>query len=274
MFEATFVNRLESLLAVGVADRRKQFPFELTEIDSSAIKHKIFRSSAHLEQIQGAYERELENRISLAWQRLVRVHRSCGSAGSDSLANDLKNLLKEQLDLIYAELSGSLLQRIAQIEQKVSLTLEDAFVHALAKHYVEIDLYVDSLIASKSGAPGAFTSQNYNFHGNVGSVQTGSNSTANVVQNLGATELASLSSALEQTVQAIQDMSRPGEQQWAELLEIAVACRTEMNSSTPNNTRVRDMFHVLGTSIQSIASAQPAYQALKLALLPLGIILP
>lgn len=141
MFEATFVNRQKSLLAVKIADRRKQFLFGLAVIESNAMKRKIFRSSTYLEQIH---------------------------------------------------------------EPKRDRT------------------------------------QRY------------------IVKNLGDAERASLISALEKTEHALQGMSRPGEQQWAELLKITVACLSGVNSSAPDNTRLLPMFHVLGTSIQSIASAQPA----------------
>lgn len=116
--------------------------------------------------------------------------------------------------------------------------------------------------------------QNYNFYGAVGSVQTGANATANVVQNLGADDRASLLSAIQQVRDALSNSPSVGEQQRSELLEIADECASQMTASAPNNTKLLTMFNVLGTAIQSIASAQPAYQALKGAILPLGITLP
>lgn len=116
--------------------------------------------------------------------------------------------------------------------------------------------------------------QHYNFYGAVGSVQTGANATANVIQNLGADDRATLSSAIQQVRDALSNAQTVGEQQRKELLEIADECVSQMSASSPNNTKLLTMFNVLGTSIQSIASAQPAYQALKIAVLPLGITLP
>jgi hypothetical protein len=83
-----------------------------------------------------------------------------------------------------------------------------------------------------------------------------------------------LSAALAQVREALGlDVSLP-ERQKRESLEIADECSTQIASQSPNSTKLLNMFNVLGTAIQSIASAQPAYQALKIALLPLGIILP
>jgi len=116
---------------------------------------------------------------------------------------------------------------------------------------------------------------NYNFYGNIGSVQTGANAVANVVQNLGADERASLAAALQQFKETIEIAPSLTEPQRQELLEIARECSLQISSeSSPNDSRLLDIFNVLGITIQSISSAQPAYQALKTAFLALGITLP
>ena len=115
---------------------------------------------------------------------------------------------------------------------------------------------------------------NYHFHGNVGSVQTGANAVANVIQNLSVDERASLAAALQQFKKAIEiapSLTKPERQK---LFEIAQECSSEIGSESPNDTKLFAMFNILGTTIQSIASAQPAYQALKTAFLVCGITLP
>jgi hypothetical protein len=116
--------------------------------------------------------------------------------------------------------------------------------------------------------------QNYHFHGSVGSVQTGANSVANVVQNLGAEDRASLLAALQQVKEALSVAPSIAETERQKLLEKAEECSSQMAAESPNNTELLTTLNVLGTAIQSIASAQPAYQVLKIALLPLGITLP
>ena len=113
-----------------------------------------------------------------------------------------------------------------------------------------------------------------NFYGNVGSVQTGANAVANVVQNLDANERTSLATALQQFKEAIGIEPSLTESQRRELLEITQRCTSQIGSESPNDTKLLDMFNVLGITIQSIASAQPAYQALKTTFLALGITLP
>ena len=152
------------------------------------------------------------------------------------------------------------------------LTLDEACDDSRRKHDVEIDLYVDSLKISAEEQPSAMA-HSYHFYGTVGTVQTGAGATANVVQNLAAEDKQALLRALDQIKDAISS-SQALLAQREELIEIAEECITLMQAPQPNDSKLRAMFDVLATSVQAVASAQPAYQALKAALLPLGIMLP
>lgn len=112
---------------------------------------------------------------------------------------------------------------------------------------------------------------NYNFHGNVGSVQTGANAVANVVQNFGANERASLASALQQFRDAIEIEPSLTESERQKLLEIAQECTSEISSESPDDTNLKNIFNVLGTTVQSLASAPAAYQVMKASFLACGI---
>ncbi len=105
------------------------------------------------------------------------------------------------------------------------------------------------------------------FYGAVGAVQTGPGAVANVVQNLGAEEKHAILQALAQVraaVIATQELAA----QRQELIEIADECSATVQSENPNNSKLRAMFDVLSSSIQTMASAQPAYQALKVGCFP------
>lgn len=266
--------RFESLLEARIAERRKQFPIELGQIDAQAAAHGMFHSSSRLLQLQQAHERELEIRAILAWESLVRVHRTFGSPLSDNLREDLKGEMSARIAQSFSELNSSLTDRVQKTQINMPFSLNERHIDVAAKHDIEIDLYVDSLSTNTLQQGTQPMMQSYNFYGNVGSIQTGANSVANVVQNLGAEDRASLSAALQQVKEAISVTPSIADTQRHELLEIAEECASQMAAESPNNTKLLTMFNVLGTAIQSIASAQPAYQALKVALLPVGITLP
>lgn len=274
MLDSTMQARFETLVEVKMAERQKLFPLDLTQIDSQASLRGMLNSSVRILQTQQAHERELEVRAILAWESLVRVHRTFGQPMSDSLRDDLKGEIHKRIDQFMAELTASLNERTNRSGLNISVSLDDAHRAVTTKHDIEVDLYVDSMSVHNEEKTTGTLMQHYNFYGAVGSVQTGANATANVIQNLGADDRATLSSAIQQVRDALSNAQTVGEQQRKELLEIADECVSQMSASSPNNTKLLTMFNVLGTSIQSIASAQPAYQALKIAVLPLGITLP
>ncbi len=275
MLDPTMRSRFEALYRVKVDERKRLFERELRQADAQAAARGMFRSGNHVVMNQQAHERELDVRAVLAWQSLCRVHTILGSPLPDTLRDDLKAEMHRRIGETFSELNSRLQSLVRQIGLlNIPVTLDEAHRTVLAKHDIEIDLYVDSLSASNSIQGTNATAHTYNFYGTVGSVQTGANAVANVVQNLGMEDRAALSNALQQVRDAISTASSLEEQQRHEFLEIADECAAQMAAESPNNTKLLTMFNVLGATIQSIASAQPAYQAFKLAVLPLGITLP
>ncbi|MDP1634428.1 MAG: hypothetical protein Q8L69_07075 [Gallionellaceae bacterium] len=132
-------------------------------------------------------------------------------------------------------------------------------------------LGLSSISQAQGASPMTLTINNY---GTVGSVQTGANAVANVVQNLGANERASLAAALQQFKEAIEIEPSLTEPERQKLLEIAQECTSEISSGSPDDTKLRKIFNVLGTTIQSLASAPAAYQVMKTSFLACGIDLP
>lgn len=271
MLDQDLSDRFSRLLDVRIAERAKQFPAELRQLGAQASSKGMFNSGYHASQVLQAHERELEIRTIIAWESLVRAHKTLGSHLGNGIAAPFKAALHSMINAFAVDLSASLQSYAQRLPATVAMSLTDAQRHLVKKHDIEVDLYEDSLMSSSKDQS---KSPQYNFYGSVGAVQTGANSQANVVQNLGAADQAALVKALELTSEAIRNSGQLGDRQQKELLEIAAECESELRSSSPNNTRLLTMFNVLATSIQAVASAQPAYQALKVALLPLGVTLP
>lgn len=123
----------------------------------------------------------------------------------------------------------------------------------------------------QGASPMTFILNNY---GTVGSVQAGAHAVANVVQNLGANGRASLATALQQFKDAIEIEPSLTEPERQKLLGIAQECTSEISSESPDDTKLLQIFNVLGTTIQSLASAPDAYLVLKASFLVFGIDLP
>lgn len=272
MLDSTFVDRYSRLLDTRLIERAQQFPVELSQIAAKASQSGMFHSSVHASQVHQAHQRELEVRTIIAWQSLVRTHRTLGTNLDQNLRTDLKAELASRISSFGAGLSQSLQQQLQRLPMHQTFSLAETQQHLVQKHEIEVDFYVDSLMSNNSSQPPA--TQQYNFYGSIGAVQTGANAQANVVQNIGAEDRAALTQSLSLVREALQHAEGLAERQQQELLEIAAECEAQVASDSPNNTKLLTMFTVLGTAVQSIASARPAYQALKTALLPLGITLP
>ena len=133
---------------------------------------------------------------------------------------------------------------------------------------LEIDLYLDGLMTAEN------EKAQLHFHGPVGAVQTGSHARADVLQNISAEDRGALTHALTALREAIENAQELQDGQRMELIEVAAECEQMSLTGIGNNTKLRGMLNVLATTIQTIGSAQPAYAALKLAVAPLGILLP
>jgi hypothetical protein len=272
MSDSTFSDRVARLLDVRIAERRAQILHEAAAITSRMATRGVVQSSIHVLELQGLYSRELEIRSVIGWETLVRVHRTLGPLAAQETRESFRSLFADHLVVNHRELSSHLAESATRFGGRMKVDLQESYDLVLRKHQVEIDLYFDSL--ASASATGAAVSTNYNFYGNVGAVQTGPQSVANVVQSLGATDREALEAALRQVVEALAAAPSLVETQRTDLLDIARECEQQLKSPSPNNTKLLTMFNVLATTVQGIASAQPAYQALKLALLPLGITLP
>ena len=275
MIDSLIKERCNRLVEVMLTERRKQLKEEMHQIDAEAAAKGMYGSGNRLMQLHKLLSRELEIRTILSWESMVRVHRLLGSPRTGSLARDFKEEMALHVQQAYDELSSALEHVLKNAPPNVTLSLDDTRSLSIAKHNIEIDLYADSLPKTTEASIGSpALGQQYNFYGNVGAVQTGASSSVNIVQNLGAEDRQALISALGLVREQLSIIQGMTENKRGELREIVEECIQQSSSQNPNNTKLLTLLNILGVTVQSFASAQPAYLALKTALMPLGIMLP
>ena len=158
----------------------------------------------------------------------------------------------------------------------MATSLSDVREQALMKVDAEIDLFVLSLLRQTEAREGKTESsgQIFNFYSPIGAIQTGPSATANVVMNLSPRDREALREALERVKEGLSIVEHlPGHPK-EEVLDLVEEAKTEVGKPRPNGMRLGSVLMAVGTAIQTVGSLQPAYQALKAALLPLGIPLP
>lgn len=263
------------LLVIKMDEQSKQLSELIRTLQFDMARRGMVQSGGHVAQLFDAHKKELETRAALAWQALHRAHQTCGSPLYEGLSADLKFELKNTIQSEAGQLKASFIdhaKKISIFNDHPQFELATDVRLLVHKHDLEIEIYEDSLMSGKNGESASV--QQYHFYGSVGAVQTGANARANVVQNLDASELTSLKEALRLAREGISSASSMDDAKRNELVGIADDCIAELDSASPNNTRLLPLFTVLATSVQAMASARPAYLALRAALLPLGITLP
>ncbi|MBI5416691.1 hypothetical protein HZA55_01885 [Candidatus Poribacteria bacterium] len=275
MIDPKIKERYQRLTDVKFIEQRNQLDLEIQKINQICAAEGLYGSGYRLSQLHTLLSRELEIRTILVWENLVRVHRLLGSLKTDTIREDFKKELKLNIEQIYDELSDKLKLILKDTPLNNKLNLDDVKSLAISKHEIEIDLYIDSIDkTSNNDIDMPLGSQQYNFYGNIGTIQTGAGASANVIQNLGQEDKSALITALELVKEQLDAFQNISENKKEEIKEIAEECIRESNNQKPNNTKLLTLLNALGTTIQTFASVQPAYQALKAALIPLGILLP
>lgn len=272
MLDQIFASRLAQLLSSTNEGRNDAFPSVLRTIRHDMARRGTVHSSVHVAAVRDAYVAELDWHALNALECARRVQSSLRAQPTQGFRVGLQEALYEEL-AHWAHILGVGLQGdVSNLPRMgMNISLQDAFVRSTNWLRVETDLFVDGIVNTPADER---ASQQYNFYSAVASVQTGSHANATITQSLGSSELAAIVEALGAVQRAISEAPHFQVTTKQELMQIAEDCIREVRTQTPNGTRLAALFNVLGTSIQSIAAAQPAYNALRMALLPFGIMLP
>ncbi|WP_152643615.1 hypothetical protein [Pseudomonas oryzihabitans] len=123
---------------------------------------------------------------------------------------------------------------------------------------------------NEKSQPPSVMNNSFTFNDQVGAVQTGTASVANVQQTNGAKSYADLKLALQALSQKLSTSDLlPSEHQEAE--ELIGKTIQEIESGKPSKHVVKALCSGLATTVQTLGSASSAYQAVVAALASLGI---
>lgn len=248
---------------------------EIRKTQAAMSARGSLHSSGHAQIAGRAGAADLETRAKSTWSALVRVHQTIGSPLYADLPSHLKVYFREAMEAhLQAVLPIALRNQSLQSARALTETsIRNAIGRAVRANEVEIDIYVESLrtkaAASQTGAAPMAT--NYNFYGNVGAVQTGPNAVANI-ESLSPEGRAQLIGALESLKAAFR--AAPETALRHDLAEIVDDTKNAISNEKPNLTKVSAYLFALSEAAQGIASAKPAYDALKAIFATAGVFLP
>lgn len=267
MLPQDLIDSFHKHLNVQLYESKKRFSKELEAIDRSLAAKKMFHSGNRIRNIIDAYEKEIQTRSEIMWESFKSSHNAIGSPISNDLYTRIKIEIDNFINLLDRELSPELLRTLSRqnLASTEIFSIKDALLQSNKKLDSEADLYVKKLITS-SAQKSKYAAPQIHFHGPIGAVQTADNSTANITQILGSEGADSLLSTLTSLKNILENETSINQKQRSDLIEIADDCLKETISESPNTPKLTALLNILGTTIQSIASARPAYDAIMLAL--------
>lgn len=231
-------------------------------------------SGAAIRSIQKVCAVELAARARIVWGQLETTHRKLGSPQSETLADDMKREVETHIDEQDQQLKQLATDQLAYMKNLPPVDLISGTKASIKGILAaEIDLYVAGL-PHENGQRQAGAVTTINITGSVGSIQTGAGSVANVTQSISAADKEALGLALSEAkalLQEIDDATAPEKQ---DVLQVVSDAETELTKETPNKTKLRGLLMGAAVTIQTIPAMQPAYQAIKAAMLQIGFHLP
>ena len=231
-------------------------------------------SGAAIYELAGVFGAELREFAAIAWDALIKALNAIPPKPGAELKTEIQNVFTEMMAARFKVLEPMFDEAFtsngSDRTRHLGRAIVDPIYGALIKQYsAEIALWAAAYRNSNAGSVAAPAT--YNFHGSVGSVQTGASATAHVVQNIGASDVAKLIDALRGFVAEINSRSDIDPTSKTQVTTITDAIESELQSESRNPAKLSGLFFGLSAFVQSIASAPQAYAVMQSIAMALGL---
>jgi hypothetical protein len=266
----TWVEITRKLVHPRLAERNDTFRHELNAHTRMCSAKGLLGSGAYVSGLAQLASNELKIRISMVRATVLRVIQQMVSRPDENLEGEIMGEIKihaqEARDAIHGEVNEYKRHFDSELTVIVQTEIDKALQRAIDLQTGEVALFVSSYREAATRQPES-RAVTMNIHGPVGAIQTGDGASANVVQHFGAEEREIVGHALR----AVEDYLGSSGVEKPEVKEVVEDARRELVNDKPNVTKLKGFLVGLATSVQTLASAQGAYQAIVAALAVLGI---
>lgn len=264
-------------IARRLLDAQLRLRDQALESDAGNIKERMsvrgaLMSGMTVSQISQLACQEFRTRTHVAWDTLLRVLSEVGVTPAEELRLDLVVWIERFIEDTFQILATFLNHATSNIGFGAGVgPLQDEATALKSEFEAKADLLIASLTQRATSSP---TAAVMHFYGAVGTVQTGAGASATVTQHISQADMAMLKVALDRIPDEIAASADLATDARNELIEVLHDVRGEIAKDKPNSIRIRQLAIGVATAIQTSASLRPAYEALKAALVPLGVTLP
>lgn len=276
---------------ISIADRQINIAIEQQEnklseniagIRAELSSRGMYGSSTHVLMVQRACAEAVAERGKFIWEILFRCIKTVETQYDIDLEQQLKSFVSNHIPEKIENLNSRVLEAAQQARMQNLSALPDevgkARNVALDTLHAEIDLFLMQLKHAPSKATPYSPSQIYIQHSNVGTIQTGSHSIANVSQKIDSNAVTALNDALVKLASELKSVDDLPNYEKSEIVEMVDEGIIELAKEKPNFSKLKSYISVIGTAVGNTvgfaANLKPAYESLKAGALLIGINLP
>lgn len=263
----------DDLVAGALASRDMTIAQLIQATQSKLAAKGMLRSGAAIHELSAVANEELRTVAATSWTALMNTLGSMPPALTPALKGDVQSVFVGMFSARYDALQAAILPAFRTSGDdvaKLGVEMVRKTYDALLKRYLaEITLWAAAY--ERPNVDSATPAATYVFHGSVGSVQTGANATAKVVQNLGSADTGPLLENLRELTEQIGRLSNLDPLSQRQVAELNGEIERELKSAEPNPLKLRGLFNGLGTFIQTLAATPTAYAVIQTSATALGL---
>jgi hypothetical protein len=263
-----------NLCSSGFADAWTELARTQTEFEREEVaRGRRIGGAGFAARLAMLYENDFSKRTQIIVANLKQVHTDFCAPLTPAVDVQLTELGIETLRQQYQGLDGAYLRHLSRFGYSIipPSGLDQKYVLNQATIKNQIVQYLWTLRSVPMKSPVLPVSKTtLIFNGPVGAVQTGPNAIANVQQWMqGGPE--ALGEALQQLRNAIGRSSGPNFKDKDELVAGIDKAEAELKSENPSKSRLLKWLGGVATAVQTIGSAQPAFEVVRAAARALGL---
>lgn len=262
------VTHYRHLCSEGFADGAQRLHEEQKAFD---LKETGGRGAGYAARLAAIYVSEFKRSANIIADAIKEAHGRFNLSLSEDTQQAMLGLadktLKAQADA-FAGAYTRHIERFGLSSEKDCLghqrQLSDAFVQTTLRRF----FWTLENVPMPKDLPASTT---MNFHGTVGAVQTGAQSTANVSQSWSNENVTAVVAALAQFKDLLAKATDVDAELRGELLTDIDSASHELVVGAPNVARISRWLGGIGATVQTVGSLQPAWDGVKACLRAIGL---
>ena len=269
------VQYFEQLCAKAFADAWIELDKKLNEfLKAEAAKGRNVGGAGFAARVSKLYEDDLVKRTQIILENLKQVHQAFGSALISGIDEQLQRLSAKLIEQQFHGLEGAYKRHLGRLGMTeippsgldIKYSLQRAAIANEISQYIWIFRKVPMKSPDRPAGQSTFI-----IHGNVGAIQTAPNAVAHVRQQGGERDFSVLVDALMQLRNAVSAADGIDANQREKLVADIAAFDAEIKRGVEDETTLLKWLAGIGSIVQTLGSAQPAWEAVRAAARSVGL---